>query len=76
MFISQLTSTSAFSELHFGEKLFTAVGATKERGHSLCMTGQIGILFTNIEFIKIYETVFKVFSLCFHVILQLNEFHL
>ena len=32
MFISQLTSTSGFDELHFGEKLFTALGATKERG--------------------------------------------
>ena len=56
MFISQLTSTSAFGELHFGEKLFTAVCATKERGYSFCMTGQIGILFTHIEFVKIYQT--------------------
>ena len=42
MLISQLTSTSGFGELHFGEKLLTAVGATKEGGHSFCMTGQIG----------------------------------
>ena len=34
MFISQLTSKSGFGELHFGEKLLTAVDATKEGGHS------------------------------------------
>ena len=76
MLISQLTSTSAFGELHFGKKLFTAEGATKERGHSFCMTGQIGILFTRIEFIKIYQTVFRIFSLGFYIRLQFNEFHL
>lgn len=75
MLISQPTSTSAFGELNFEEKLFTAVGATKERGHSFCMSEQIGILFTNIEFVKIYQTVFKIFSLGFHISLQFNEFH-
>ena len=39
MFISQLTSTSGFGELHFGEKLLTAVGATKEGGHSFLHDG-------------------------------------
>jgi len=68
MFISQLTSASAFGELHFGDKLFTAaVSATKERGHSFCMTGQIGILFIHIEFVKIYQTVFRLFPLGFHI---------
>ena len=76
MFIIQLTSTSAFSELHFGEKLFIAVGATKERGHSFCMTGQIRILFTHIKFVKINQTVFRIFPLGFYISLQFNEFHL
>ena len=48
MFISQLTSTSGFGELHFGEKMLTTVCATKEGGHSFCKTGQIGKLFTHI----------------------------
>ena len=76
MFISQLTSTSAFSELYFGEKLFTAVSATKERGHSFCTTGQIGILFTYIEFVKINQSVFRIFPLGFYISLQFNKFHL
>ena len=76
MFISQLTSTSAFGELYFGEQLFTAVGATKERGHSFCMTGQIGILFTHIEFVEIYQTVFRIFPLGIHISMLFNEFHL
>ena len=76
MFISQLTSTSGFGELHFGEKLLTAVGATKEGGHSFCMTGQIGKLFTHIQFVKVYQTVFRIFPLGVHANLQFNKFHL
>ena len=76
MFFSQLTSTSGFGELHFGEKLLTAVGATKEGGHSFCMTGQIGKLFTHIEFVKVYQTVFRIFPLGVHASLQFNNFHL
>ena len=76
MFITWPTSISALGELHFEEKLFTAAGATKERGHSFCMMGQIGILFTHIEFVKIYQAVFRIFPHGFHIILQFNELHL
>ena len=75
MFISQLTSTSGFGELHFEEKLFIAVGSTKEGGHSFCMMGQIGKLFAHIEFVKVYQTVFRIFPLGVYVSLQFNEFH-
>ena len=73
MFISQLTSTYAFGEHHFGEKLFTAVVDIKKRGHSFCMTHN-GILFTHIKFVKIYQTVFRIFPLGFYISLQFNEF--
>ena len=75
MFISQLT-TSAFDEFHFREKLLPAVGATKERGHSFCMMGQIGKHFIRIKFVKVYQTVFGIFPLGVHVSLQFNEFYL
>ena len=39
-------------------------------------TGQIGILFANMKFVKIYQSVFRIFSLGFHISLQLNEFHI
>ena len=74
MFINQLTLTSFFSELHFSEELLTAVGATKEGDNFSCMTGQIGKLTTNMEFVKVHQPSFKICSV--HVSLQFNEFHL
>ena len=76
MFISQLTSTSDFGELHFGEKLLTAASATKKGGHSFYITGQIWKHFTHIKFLKVYRIVFRIFLFGVHVSLQFNEYHL
>ena len=76
MFISKPTSTFRFGKLHFAGKLFTTVGATKKGDHSFCMTRQIGIFFTYIKFVKIFQTVFRIFHRIFHINMQFNEFHL
>ena len=76
MFISQLTSTSGFGELHFLRELLTAVGATKEGDNFSCMTGQIGKISTNIEFVKVHQAIFRISLLGVPVSLQFNEFHL
>ena len=76
MFISQLTLTSCFGEPHFAKELFTAVGATQEGDKFSSITGKIGILPTNIDFVNVHQTIFRIFSLGVHVSLQFNEFHL
>ena len=65
MFINQLTSSFAFNELYFGEKLFTALSATKEKDHYFCMIRLIGIFFMYIEFAHNYLPVFRISFLGF-----------
>ena len=75
MFISQLTSTSGFDELHFFKELLTAVGVANEGDNFSCMMGEILKVSTSIEFVNILQTIF-IISPGVHVSLQFNEFHL
>ena len=58
------------------KEFHTAAGATKEGDHYSGMTGQIVKPSTNIELVKVHQTIFKISHLGVHVSLHFIEFHL
>jgi len=75
MFISQLTSTSALVSFILEKICSQQYVLPKRKVILFSWRDKLGY-FSHTEFVKIYQTVFRICPLGFHISLQFNEFHL